>query len=92
MQYRIELSTTRRGAARVHLPGRTLDLEAVRASGTDWDVSITDALGTKPGLVTVSTATANDAVWHVARAAVRAWATLTGRPLEAGQLEEGLSA
>ena len=82
MQYRIDLSTTRRGAARVHLPGRTLDLEAVRASGTEWDVSISDARGMKSGLVTVSTATANDAVWHVARAAVRAYAALTGIPLE----------
>jgi hypothetical protein len=82
MRYQIEISTIRRGAARVHLPGRILELEARRVSDTGWDVSVADARGGKSGAVSLSAASANDAVWRVARAAARAWAELTGTPLE----------
>ena len=81
MQYRIELAASRR-AARVDLPGRSLDLEAARAGNADWDVSIRDAAGGKPGLITVAAAGAADAVWRVARAAVYAYAELTGQTLD----------
>jgi hypothetical protein len=81
MQYRIELSTNRR-AARVDLPGRILELEAVRAGSAEWDVSVAAAAGGGTGVVTVSAASAADAVWRVARAAVRAFAQLTGERLE----------
>jgi hypothetical protein len=81
MQYRIELAANRR-AARVDLPGRSLDLEAVRATGSDWDVSVTPAAGGRSGIVTLAAATAADAVWRVARAAVQAYAELTGQTLD----------
>lgn len=82
LRYRIEMPTTRRGAASVHLPGRVLELEARRVSDTGWDVSVTDARGGRSGIVSLSAVTANDAVWRVARAAARAWAELTGTTLE----------
>jgi hypothetical protein len=81
MQYRIELSMSRR-AARVDLPGRTLELEAARAGSAAWDVSVSPAAGPGAGIVTVNAASAADAVWRVARAAVRAFAELTGERLE----------
>ena len=80
MQYRIEFAAGRR-AARVELPGRRLELAATRASGRNWVVSVADGEGGKPGIVTVPAATAADAVWRVARAAVRAFAELTGQPV-----------
>jgi hypothetical protein len=69
MQYRIELSTTRRGAARVYLPGRTFELETRRLSEAEWEVSVSDPAAAKSGTVVVRAASANDAVWHVARSA-----------------------
>jgi hypothetical protein len=77
----MELSTSRR-AARVDLPGRSLDFEAVRAGNAFWDVSIREDAGGRSGVVTVAAASAADAVWRVARAAVRAFAELTGQRLE----------
>ncbi|HZU88074.1 MAG TPA: hypothetical protein VE993_02340 [Stellaceae bacterium] len=87
MQYRIELSTTRRGAARIYLPGRTFELETRRLSEAEWEVWVSDPAAARSGTVAVRAASANDAVWHVARAAVRAIAELTGRPLEDGAAE-----
>jgi hypothetical protein len=87
MQYRIELSTTRRGAARVYLPGRTFEMETRRLSETEWEVSIADPAAVKSGTVAVRAASANDAVWHVARAVVQAVAELTGQPLADGAAE-----
>lgn len=84
MQYRIELSKTRRGAARVHLPGRTFELETRRLAATEWEVSVSDPAAAKSGTVAIRAMSANDAVWHVARAAVRAIAELTGQPFDNG--------
>jgi hypothetical protein len=81
MRYRIEVSANRR-AARVHLPGRGFELEAARASATEWEVSLTPVGGGNTGIITVAAASAGDAVWRVARAAVRAFAELTGQQLE----------
>ncbi|HJU19062.1 MAG TPA: hypothetical protein VJ770_21615 [Stellaceae bacterium] len=84
MQYRIELSPTRRGAARIHLPGRILELHTRRLAESEWEVSVSDPAAAKSGTIAVRAPTAHDAVWRVARAAVRAIAELTGRPLENG--------
>ena len=89
MQYRIELSTTRRGAARIHLPGRIFELETRRLSAAEWEVSVSDPIVAKSGTIAVHAASASDAVWRVARAAVRAIAELTGEPLENGAAESG---
>jgi hypothetical protein len=82
MQYRIELSSTKRGMARIHLPGRRLDLETAGAAGAGFRVAISDPEQPPPGIVDVRAATANEAVWRVARALVRAVSELTGSPLE----------
>jgi hypothetical protein len=85
MQYRIEISTSREGVARIHLPGRSLELEA-RADNGGWEVAVVDPQ--RPGqdaaanTVALNAANANDAVWRVARAAVRAVSELTNSPLE----------
>lgn len=84
MRYRIELSTTRRGAARLHLPGRVFALEATRLAESEWEVSLSDPTTGKSGAIAVRGKNANDAVWRVARAAVRAIAELTGASLEEG--------
>jgi hypothetical protein len=84
MQYRIEMSMTRRGAARIHLPGRTIELETRRLSAAEWEVSVSDPAAAKSGTVVVGAASAENAVWHVAHTAVRAIAELTGQPLENG--------
>lgn len=84
MQYRIELSTTRRGAARVHLPGRTIELETRRLAEAEWEVSVADPSAARAGAIAVQAASANDAVWRVARAAVRAVAELSGQPFDNG--------
>jgi hypothetical protein len=85
MQYRIEISTNREGVARIHLPGRSLELEA-RADDGGWRVAIVDPrqpVASDAGNTVALTATsANDAVWRVARAAVRAVSELTNSPLE----------
>jgi len=85
MQYRIEISTGREGLARVHLPGRSLELEA-RADDAGWQVAVVDPRHPPredaANTVAVHAAGANDAVWLVARAAVRAVSELTGNPID----------
>ncbi|MGH7055462.1 MAG: hypothetical protein ACREFK_16640 [Stellaceae bacterium] len=87
MQYRIELSKTRRGVARIHLPGRIFELETRRLAATEWEVSVSDPAAAKSGTIAVRAMSANDAVWHVARAAVRAVAELTGQGFDNGAAE-----
>jgi|SRR4051794_18644192 hypothetical protein len=82
MRYRIELSRTRKGFARIQLPGRELELEAKQKSGSDWDVAVSDPAGPSAGSIELRAADENDAVWRVARAAVRAVSELTGSPIE----------
>jgi hypothetical protein len=86
MQYRIEMSASREGVARIHLPGRSLELEARRDDG-GWQVAIIDPESPpeKEGGNTIALRAdnANDAVWRVARAAVRAVSELTNSPLPA---------
>jgi|SRR5215469_5103340 len=85
MQYRIEISTSREGVARIHLPGRSLELEA-HADDGGWQVAVVDPqhpVETAEGnTVALHAASANDAVWRVARAAVRAVSELTNSPLD----------
>jgi hypothetical protein len=84
MQYRIEISTSREGVARIHLPGRSLELEA-RADDGGWQVAVVDPQQPAQfadNTVALNAASANDAVWRVARAAVRAVSELTNSPLE----------
>jgi hypothetical protein len=84
MQYRIEISTSREGVARIHLPGRSLELEA-RADDGGWQVAVVDPqqpAQIADNTVALNAANANDAVWRVARAAVRAVSELTNSPLE----------
>jgi hypothetical protein len=84
MQYRIEISTSREGVARIHLPGRSLELEA-RADDGGWQVVVVDPqhpVSVADNTVALNAASANDAVWRVARAAVRAVSELTNSPLE----------
>lgn len=82
MQYRIEISTSREGVARIHLPGRSLELEA-HAGDCGWQVAVLDPQLPPPqdNTVALAAASANDAVWRVARAAVRAVSELTNSPL-----------
>lgn len=82
MHYRIELSRTRKGFARVQLPGREIALDAKPQEAGAWTVALTDLAGAASGTVAVRAGDANDAVWRVARAAVRAVSELTGSPLE----------
>ena len=95
MQYRIDMSRSRHGYARVNLPGRVLALEANRRVGPVWLVGICDLAGEAPrpmaGSVTVRAGSAGEAVWRVARAAVRAVAEITDSPYEAAA-ESGRSA
>jgi hypothetical protein len=89
MQYRIEISTSREGVARIHLPGRSLELEA-QADDGGWRVAVIDPQSPPPpdvantaaNTVALAAANANDAVWRVARAAVRAVSELTNSPLD----------
>jgi hypothetical protein len=83
MQYRIEISTSREGVARIHLPGRSLELEA-RAEDGGWQVAVVDPQypDNADNSVALAAASANDAVWRVARAAVRAVSELTNSPLD----------
>jgi hypothetical protein len=94
MRYRIDMSRSRQGYARVNFPGRVLALEANRRVGPVWLVGICDLAGDAPspptaGSVTVRAASAGEAVWRVARAAVRAVAEITDSPYEAAA-ESGL--
>jgi hypothetical protein len=82
MRYRIEMSPSRNGYARVNLPGRIFALEASRHVGPVWLVGICDLAGDAAGSVTVRADSAGEAVWRVARAAVRAVAEKTGSPIE----------
>jgi hypothetical protein len=86
MQYRIEISTSREGVARLHLPGRSLELEAHGAAESGWRVAVVDPRyppqSADAATVALNAASANDAVWRVARAAVRAVSELIGSPIE----------
>lgn len=86
MRYRIELSNGRSGFARVDLPGRVIEVEAGEHIGPVWRVKLSDQpvaqRSAGGGTVTVCADSANDAVWRVARAAVRAVSELTGSPIE----------
>jgi hypothetical protein len=80
MRYRIEMSQSRNGYARVNFPGRILALEANRHIGPVWLVGIVDLAGDAQGSVAVRAGSAGEAVWRVARAAVRAVAEITDSP------------
>ncbi len=82
MQYRIEISQSRQGYARINLPGRIIVLEATQHVGPVWLVGIQDLTAEAEGSVTVRADNASDAVWRVARAAVRAVSELTDSPIE----------
>jgi hypothetical protein len=82
MHYRIEMSQTRKGYARVNFPGRIIALEATQHVGPVWLVGVTDLSGQQEGSVTVRADNAGDAVWRVAQAAVRAVSQLTDTPIE----------
>jgi hypothetical protein len=82
MRYRIEVSQTRKGVARVDFPGLVVALEATRQVGPIWLVGVRDADRGGRGSVSVYADSAGDAVWRVARATVRAVAELTGNPIE----------
>jgi len=86
MQYRIEISANREGVARIHLPGRSLELEAHR-DDSGWQVAVVDPQNPPPNegdnTIALRADSANDAVWRVARAAVRAVSELTNSPLPA---------
>ena len=86
MQYRIEISTSREGVAKIHLPGRSLELQAQGDPAAGWQVAVVDPSNPPQDeaadIVTIAAASANDAVWRVARAAVRAVSELTDNPLD----------
>jgi hypothetical protein len=86
MQYRIEISTSREGVAKVHLPGRSLELQAYGDPTAGWQVAVVDPQQPPPdeadNTIAIAAVSANDAVWQVARAAVRAVSELTHSPLE----------
>jgi hypothetical protein len=85
MQYRIEISTSREGVARIHLPGRSLELEARAHTDSAWEVVVVDPqhpVQSDAATVALHANSANDAVWRVARAAVRAVSELTGSPID----------
>ena len=86
MQYRIEISTSREGIAKIHLPGRSLELQAQGDPAAGWRVAVVDpqqpSQADVANTVEIAAASANDAVWRVARAAVRAVSELTHSPLE----------
>jgi hypothetical protein len=86
MQYRIEMSTSREGVAHIHLPGRSLELEARGTPISGWQVAVVDpqqpARSPTANTVALFANSANDAVWRVARAAVRAVSELTNTPLD----------
>jgi hypothetical protein len=82
MHYRIDISQTRGGFARVNLPGRIIALEATQHVGPVWLVGVTDLTGNEEGAVTVRAENAGDAVWRVARAAVRAVSEMTDSPID----------
>jgi hypothetical protein len=82
MRYRIELSSSRNRFARINVPGRIIEIEAADHVGPVWQVRVSDASTLGSGAVTVRADNAHDAVWRVARAAVRAVSELTGSAIE----------
>lgn len=82
MQYRVEVSPTRKGIARINLPGRVITLEATQHVGPVWLVGVSELSGNREGSVTVRADNAGDAVWRVAQATVRAVAELTNDTIE----------
>jgi hypothetical protein len=84
MRYRIEMSQTRKGFARVNFPGRIIALAAGERDhiGPVWMVGLTDLSGSKEASVAVRADSAGDAVWRVAQATVRAVSQLTDNPIE----------
>ena len=82
MRYRIEMSQTRKGVARINFPGLIIALEATQHVGPVWLVGVTDLSGQQEGSVTVRADHAGDAVWRVAQATVRAVSRLTDSPIE----------
>ena len=82
MQFRIEVSAAANPAARVHLPGRQLELSARRLGASRWQVRVADPQAAAAGVVGLAAADANEAIWRVARAAVRAVAELRGESVE----------
>ena len=84
MHYRIEISQTRKGFARLNFPGRVIALEATQHVGPVWLVGVVDTTGDGDGegSVTVRADNAGDAVWRVAQATVRAVSLLTKSPIE----------
>ena len=86
MQYRIEISTSRDGVAKIHLPGRSLELQARGDPAAGWRIAVVDPQNPpqdeNENTVAIAAASATDAVWRVARAAVRAVSELTDNPLD----------
>jgi len=82
MQYRIEVSQSRQGHARINMPGRVIELEATQHVGPVWLVGVLDVTGDVEGSLTVRADGASDAVWRVARATVRAVSELTDSPID----------
>ena len=82
MPFRIEMSAAPEPAARVYLPGRQLELSAYQLGESEWQVRVADPEAVTTGIVGVSAANANEAIWRVARAAVRAVAELRGETVE----------
>jgi len=82
MRYRIEVSQSRKGFARVNFPGRIIALEATQHVGPVWLVGVLDMTGETEGSLTVRADNASDAVWRVAQATVRAVSELTDSPIE----------
>lgn len=88
MRYRIEMSPTRKGFARIDFAGRIIALESTQHVGPVWLVGVSDIAGDREGSVTVRADNAGDAVWRVAQATVRAVAELTESPLD-GDIRPG---
>jgi hypothetical protein len=88
MRYRIEVSPTRKGFARVHFPGLVISLEAIENAGPVWRVDVGDMMGPEKGSISVRADNSGDAVWRVAQAAVRAVSHLTDNPI-AGEIRPG---
>ncbi len=53
MRYRIEMSQTRKGFARVNFPGRILGPRSREHVGSVWVVGVTDLTGSEEASVTV---------------------------------------
>src|SRR5258708_31338905 len=66
MQYRIEISTSREGVAKIHLPGRSLELQARGDAAAGWQVAVVDPQqppqDEAANIVALDAASTNDAV------------------------------